>query len=239
MAETSKTVDQALRMLTEIGSARGPGTVAELTQRLGVPRTVAHRLLATLRDHGFVHRDAGGRYALGVALVDLAVRVEGRLREVAGPLLAGLAERLDETAILAIRDGSEAVAVDQYRAGRHLVTIDYRPGTHHSLTVAAAGLAILAWSQDPQAERVVAAAADPAALRKRLDVVREREYAESAHEFQPGVCGVSAPIFGTSGAPIASIGVVAPAERYTSAGPMAGEVRAAAAEATRRLGAAR
>ena len=118
MAETSKTVDQALRMLAEIGSARGPGTVAELAARLGVPRTVANRLLATLRAHGFVHRGPDARYALGVALVDLAGRVEGRLRTVAAPLLAGLAEELDETAILTIRDGAEAVAVDQARMAR-------------------------------------------------------------------------------------------------------------------------
>lgn len=235
MAETSKTVDQALRLLAEIGSARGPGTVAELAQRLGVPRTVAHRLLATLRDHGFVHRGPDARYGLGVALVDLAGRVEARLREVAAPLLAGLAERLDETAILTIRDGAEAVAMDQYRAGRHLVTIDYRPGTHHPLNVAAAGLAILAWSDDARASRVVAEAADPAALRARLETVRARGYAESAHEFQPGVCGVSAPIFGAGQSPIASIGIVTPSDRFPSAAPFAPAVTKAAQAATTNL----
>lgn len=234
MAETSKTVDQALRLLTEIG-AHGPGTVAELAQRLGVPRTVANRLLVTLRGHGFVHRGADARYALGVALFDLAGRVEARLREVAAPLLTRLAERLDETAILTIRDGVEAVAVDQYRAGRTMVTIDYHPGIHHSLTVAAAGLAILAWADDPQARRAADSVRDPEALRTRLAAVRARGYAESAHEFQQGVCGVSAPIFGAAGPPIASIGVVAPADRFPSGDHFAGPVTEAAAAATTAL----
>ncbi|HEY3687360.1 MAG TPA: IclR family transcriptional regulator [Streptosporangiaceae bacterium] len=234
MTETSKTVDHALRLLTEIG-ARGPGTVAELAHRLGVPRTVAHRLLATLRDHGFVHRGPDARYALGVALFDLANQVEARLRDVAAPLLAGLAEDLDETAILTIRDGAEAVAVDQYRAGRTMVTIDYHPGIHHPLTVAAAGLAILAWSDDAQARRAVDAVRDPAVLRTRLAAIRGRGYAQSAHEFQPGVCGVSAPIFGTAGAPIASIGIVTPAARFTSEHHFAPPVTEAAAAATAAL----
>jgi len=235
VAETSKTVDQALRVLAEIGSARGPGTVAELAQRLGVPRTVANRLLATLHAHGFVHRGPDARYALGVALVDLAGRVEARLREVAAPVLARLAERLDETAILTIRDGAEAVALDQYRAGRYLVAIDYRPGTHHPLHVAAAGLAMLAWSADSQAERVVAATPDPAAMRDRLAVIRSRGYADSADEFQQGVCGVSAPIFGPRGAPVASIGVVTPAARFAAAGDFAGAVTEAARDVTAAL----
>lgn len=235
MAETSKTVDQALRLLAEIGSARGPGTVAELAQRLGVPRTVAHRLLATLRDHGFVHRGPDARYGLGVALLDLAGRVEARLRSVAAPLLAELAERLDETAILTVRDGPAAVAVDQYRAGRHLVSIDYRPGTHHPLTVAAAGLAILAWADDPEATRVIAASPDAPALRTRLARIREHGFAESAHEFQQGVCGVSSPIFGAAGTPIASIGIVTPEARYPSPDPFADEVTRAAATATAHL----
>lgn len=226
MPETSKTVDQALRMLTEIGSARGPGTVAELAARLGVPRTVANRLLATLRAHGFVHRGPDARYALGVALVDLAGRVEARLRTVAAPLLAGLAEELDETAILTIRDGAEAVAVDQYRAGRHMVTIDYRPGTHHPLTVAAAGLAILAWSDDAPA---------PDALRPRLAAIRSRGYAHSSNEFQQGVCGVSAPIFGPAGTPVASIGIVTPAARFTTPERFATPVTKAASAATTAL----
>lgn len=234
MAETSKTVDQALRLLAEVGSPRGPGTVAELAQRLGVPRTVAHRLLATLREHGFVHRGPDARYGLGVALFDLAGRVQARLREVAAPLLAELAERLAETAILTVRDGASAVAVDQYRAGRHLVAIDYRPGIHHPLTVAAAGLAILAWADDAEAARAVRAPGAPG-LADRLAGIRALGYAESAAEFQSGVCGVSAPVFDASGTPIASIGVVVPEARYPAADPFATAVTAAAHTVTTNL----
>ncbi|PSK88956.1 IclR family transcriptional regulator [Murinocardiopsis flavida] len=229
MAEGSKTVDQALRLLKEIG--RGSGTVSELGTRLELPRTVANRLITTLHEHGFVRRGHDGRFVLGETLFAIASDADSRLREVCLPLLRDLAARTDETAVLTVGDGDHAVALDQHRAGAHLIAIDYRPGTRHPMAQAAAGRAILAWSPRRLIDRCAAREADPGALRAELDRVRAAGYAVSVNELQAGVAGASAPLF-HNGRVVASIGLVVPAQRWPDPALLAEPVLAAARSAS-------
>lgn len=235
MAETSKTVDQALRLLRELGSPAGPGTIADLTRRLGLTRTVVQRLLVTLREHGFVHREEGGRYLLGMTIFDLATRVETPIRRIAAPLLAHLVAVLNETAVLTLRDGDEAVSVDQASADGHIVRVEYPPGLRHPLIVAAAGRAILAWSDERTTARLVHAAGDPEALRGQLAQCRQQGYAVSVNELRAGAAGFSAPIIGPSGSAVASIGIILPVHRFSENTLIIDEVIGAGREASRQL----
>ena len=92
MPEVSKTVSQALRVLTALGD--GGATTAELTRQLGLHRTVVQRLLMTLQAGGFVHRRTDGDFVLGVALVELAARVEHPVRQAAQRPMLSLFETL-------------------------------------------------------------------------------------------------------------------------------------------------
>lgn len=58
-AETSQTLDRGLRVLKLLADTDHGLTVTELSNKLGVNRTVVYRLLATLEQHTLVRRDLG------------------------------------------------------------------------------------------------------------------------------------------------------------------------------------
>lgn len=235
MAETSKTVDHALRLLRELGGPAGAGSIAELTRRMGLSRTVVQRLLVTLQEHGFVHRDAGGEYALGMTILDLAIRVRTPLRRVAAALLAQLVAAVGETAVLTLRDGDEAVSADQVGAAGHIVRVEYPPGVRHPLTRAAAGRAILAFADERALRRALATVDDQDLLRRQLAECRERGYAVSVNELSTGAAGFAAPIVDQSGVAVASIGVILPVQRFPGPAQLPELVVRAGREASRAL----
>lgn len=219
MAETSKTVHQALLVLGTL-STDGPGTATDLGRRLDISRTVVHRLLVTFEEHGFVRRTKG-RFELGFGILELAAAIEPGLRAAARPALIGLVDEFDETAVLSIRDGEEVVAVDQVVADGRVVQVRYRRGLRRRLGEAASGACLLAF--------------DPAEHRPDLDTVRRAGYALSDDELEVGVSGLAAPVFDGAGVATAAIGVVAPTARMPSPADLAPSVVAAADAVSGRL----
>ena len=62
-------------------------TLAEVSSRLGLPKSTAHNLLGTLQSCGYVERTRDDRYALGKTIIALtqAVLVNVELRDRASP----------------------------------------------------------------------------------------------------------------------------------------------------------
>ncbi len=229
MAETSQTVDHALRLLEVLRDA-GALSTTELAARLGVSRTVATRLVATLANHDLVRRTAGG-VALGFGLLDLAAGLAVTVREAAHPHLQDLALRFHETAVLAVADGETAVAVDQVVPDRRVVRIHYHVGSRHSLAEAAHGKVMLAFA-DAATQRLVARRP---AQEAELTAIRKAGYAISQDELEEGVAGLAAPILDGRSVAVASIGVVAPSARLPRERDLAPAVRDAAAQITTEL----
>lgn len=210
--ETAKTVDQAMTLLRALAE-EGPASAAELAARVGCNRTVAHRLLVTLAGHGAVRRDDDDRWTLGLGLAELGGAVARDVRDAARGALEQVAAETGETALLAMPDGDEAVAVDQVVASQ-AVQVRYRPGFRHPLSRGAHGLAILAFAGPETVSRAAAHVEDPGDLRDRLAAVRRNRVALSHDELQLGAAGVAAPVFdGVEERVVASLGVVAPLGR--------------------------
>ncbi len=226
MAEGSKTVDQALRLLEELRSG-GPGNVAELGRRIGVSRSAAGRLLTSLEAHRFTRRTEAG-FDLGYGLLPFSEELGSGLRAVALQPLRRLAEQFDETAALAVRDGIDAVAIAQVVPSDRVVSIQYRPGTRHTLSVGAHGLAMLAHVSLPLDEV-------DKALVPRLAEAARIGYAVSRDELEQGVMGVAAPIAVGGSAPVAAIGIVAPTARFPEIRSTASAVMDAAERIAREL----
>jgi IclR family pca regulon transcriptional regulator len=209
VAEQSKTVDAALTLLALLSQGSGDCTATSLARSLHLSRSAAGRLLATLESHDLARRTEQG-WGLGLGLLALAANVEPALRDAARPVLERLAERFGETALLAVREGDEAVAIDQVvGAASQIVQVGYRMGTRHALELAAHGRAL----RDPPAAAPIV----------------------SEGELEPGVRGVAAPVVDGQGRAIASIGVVAPVHRFPPERAVVDAVRAAADEVTRHL----
>lgn len=183
-AETSQTLDRGLRALEVLAQAPGGLTVTELSDRLGVNRTVAYRLVTTLDQHSLVRRDSGGRLHVGLGVLHLAQAVEPVLRDLAVPVLRRLAEEVGCTAHLTVAEGDEALALAVVEPSWTHFHVAYRIGSRHALDRGAAGRAILL-GRGPGTE----------------------SYAVSSGELQPGASGLAAPVRGVDGL-AASLGIV-------------------------------
>lgn len=235
MTDYAKTVDQALALLDAIAT-EGAGSAAALGRRLGLSRTVTHRLLKTLDRRGFVRLGRDGEYVLGPAVFELSTQVEPELRQVARPELERLAGRFGESAVLSLPDRGDAVAVDEVLGDREVVRVRYRPGFRHPLYLAAHGRAILAFLDRDVIGRMLASVPDAELARERLDETRRLGYALSSDELQRGICGLASPIRDAAGAVVASIGVVAPVQRFPPARYLAPATYEAAAAVGMALG---
>lgn len=178
----SLTLDRGLRLLRVLAEQPDGLTVSELADELGTHRASVYRLLGPLTAHRLVVRGADGRYAPGLGLLELASAVRSRLQEVAVRELRILADRLQATTALTIRDGDEAVVAAVVEPSGTAMHIAYRPGLRHALDRAAPGLAILAAGPPLPGER------------QEITRARGRGWALSSGELLPGATGVGVPI---------------------------------------------
>ena len=71
-----RSVDRAAALLLALGESQGEAGVTELARRLGLHKSTASRLLATLQKRGLVEQDdETGKYRLGLVVIRLAERV--------------------------------------------------------------------------------------------------------------------------------------------------------------------
>ena len=208
-AETSQTLDRGLRVLDVLARAPGGLTVTELAGQLGVNRTVVYRLVSTLEQHALLRRDGRGRLHDGLGVLHLASAVQPVLRDLAVPVLRGLAEKVGCTAHLTVADGDEALALAVVEPSWTDFHVAYRVGARHPLDRGAAGKAILA-GRDPDGPL----------------------YVVTSGELQAGAEGVAAPVRGVDGLE-ASVGIVTLDE--IDAEKVGPRVAAAAAEVAARL----
>lgn len=186
-AETSQTLDRGLRVLKLLADTDHGLTVTELSNKLGVNRTVVYRLLATLEQHALVRRDLGGRARVGLGVLRLGRQVHPLVREAALPALRSLAEEVGATAHLTLVDGTEALAVAVVEPSWTDYHVAYRTGFRHPLDRGAAGRAILA-GREP-------------------DAGSEPGFVLTHGELEAGASGAAAPVLGVTGIE-GSVGVV-------------------------------
>jgi DNA-binding IclR family transcriptional regulator len=221
---SNSSVDNALRLLTLIGERRVL-RVAEASEALGVARSTAHRLLASLRRHGYVTQDRpNGAYRPGPALREVGLAAIGGLdiRRVARPVMEELRERTDETISLSVLEGRDIRFVDCLESTR-TVRVGTRTGVVLPASCTAGGKSLLAAISPTELERrysgrdlparTATSVADFRELLRELAEVRRVGYALNMEEGESGVCAVGAAVRDLAGFPLASIAIVIPASR--------------------------
>jgi DNA-binding IclR family transcriptional regulator len=229
--------------------------IGEVARQLGVHRSTASRLAATLATAGYLEPagDGQGRYRLAAKLAVLGeiAAMGNELPRIAVPPLRDLVSRLGETGHLGVLEGNEAVTVavvDGWQTVRMHSWVGKRSPAHCSSMGKAllAGLDaqdFLARYPDPDLP-----ASTPATITSRADLekcladVRARGYAEDREELEQHLYCVAAPVFGRDGTVVASVSVSGPASRLrepSAVAAAAAEVGATARLISDRLGAPR
>jgi DNA-binding IclR family transcriptional regulator len=243
-----QSVNRALTALELVADAGELG-VSELGRQLGVHKATASRLAAVLADRGLLERDpVTERYRIGFGLVRLAGAAMSGLDLVrlARPIMETLAERAREASNLGVRSGDDVVYVDQISGSRSIVTVSW-VGRRTPLHCTSNGKVVLAWADEPDRERLLAGplesytkhtVTDPDTLRRELESIRRRGYAQAVEELEEGLNAVAAPVRQADGRVIAALGVSGPAFRMHAVDvPRMGLLTAEAAQAvSRQLG---
>ncbi|GAC1534683.1 MAG: IclR family transcriptional regulator [Ramlibacter sp.] len=192
------------------------------------------RILETLIEEGFVRRDPANpkRYLLGNQALVLGMAMQGRehVRDRARPALVRLAAASGDTALLSTRHGIESVCVDR-EFGSFPIRANYLDvGSRRPLGAGAGSLALLAWLPVDECETIIElvrpamTARYPRLTSPRLrdEVQRSRDngYAVLLDAVVEQMGGVSVPIFGADGRPVAAISIAALSDRISSRLPM-------------------
>lgn len=243
-----QSVDRAVAIL-EILARDGEAGVTEVARELGVHKSTASRLLAALDRRELVAQDAArGRYRLGVGLVRLA-GAAGRgldLVQESRPVCRALAQEVGETVNLAILSGRDALYLDQV-AGPAALSPHNWAGQRIPLHATSDGKVLLAYLPEtdlaecltpPLARFTGRTITDLARFPALLVAIRRQGYATAVEELEAGLTAVAAPVRNAEGVVVASISASGPSFRIPAdrIPVLAGPVRRAAAEVSRRLG---
>src|SRR6476660_5259986 len=225
-----RSVDRAAALLLALGDSQGEAGVTELARRLGLHKSTASRLLATLQRRGLVEQDdETGKYRLGLVVIRLAERAERTLdlRGIATPELERLARLTHETTGVGILEGDTLLTVAQVD-GPNLIAVGDWTGRSTPLHCVASGKVVLS------------SLAEREALLEELARIRRRGYATAIGEYELGLNAVAAPIHDARGNVIAAVDIWGPAFRLTPRRipELAAQAREAAAAISVRLGGA-
>jgi DNA-binding IclR family transcriptional regulator len=216
-------VENALRLL-QLYREREMLGVSETARLLRVGRSTAHRLLTTLRAHGFVVQDSSRAYGVGPALRELGAAIaESRVvRARCRVHMQALCDELGETVNLVALRGTDAVFVDSVETRRPL-RVAGREGVVLPAHAVSAGKALLAALpvnvlRDLYADEALTALTERTlrtrtALEAQLELVRQRGYAVNIGEAERGITAAACAIPGRAASERLAIAVSAPSSR--------------------------
>lgn len=246
-AASVQSVDRALTIL-ELLAREGEAGVTEIAAELGVHKSTAFRLLATLEAHRLVEQDGDrGRYRLGVGNLRLAGATTARLDLVteARPVCRQLAADTGETVNITVRSETSALYLDQV-AGSSAVQSHNWVGQHIPLHATSNGKVLLSELTEAELKKAVPSlprvtdrtVTHRSRLRAELAEVREAGYAVAIDELEVGLTAAAAPIRSAHGDVIASMSLSGPTYRLDEdkLAAVVPQLVAAATEVSHRLG---
>lgn len=220
MAESSKTVKNALSLLNCFSRSQPVLTASELTRQLKLARTSVIRLLVTLETSGFIEKHPEGTgYRIGLRAFEI-----GTLFLVANPLSHLLVRALDElvektqcTAYFAILDQDDIVILN-YREGVLPIRFIWQVGDRLPLHTTALGKAMLAHMSAEEIDRHLGKGKTLRGLTEKsirtraefdddIEKTRERGWGLARQESHAGLTAVGSAILDDAGHPIAAISI--------------------------------
>jgi len=228
--DTLKSLAKVVRILECFSTADRALSVAELCDRTGFPRSTTHRLLASMKDVGFLDQDrTRDRYRLGLKLFEFGNVVLSNmdLHREARPYVEQLGRMTGQLVHLAVFDGRQAVVIHRSDPSDNATPLTYIENAPVHCT--SVGKAILAFQPASVIDRLIGdglrrytdtTITNGPDLIAELTAVRERGYAVDDTEHQPGLRCIGAPIRDPSGRVFAAVSMSGPAWKIpASEGP--------------------
>lgn len=218
-----QSVDRAISAL-EILAQTGEAGVSEVAIAIGVHKSTASRLLASLESRGLVEQSGDrGRYRLGYGILRLAGSIPGQLdvTRQGSRICDELAESAGETVNLAVLQGLHVVNIHQVH-GRSAITVNNWVGRPTPLHATSSGKVLLA-AQPPVAQADLLAGqlesftehtvTDRDELARQLHTVAQQGFATTIEEYEVGLNAIAVPIRSFGNTTTAALSVSGPAYR--------------------------
>ena len=220
--------------LLELLSEQGQGVeLAVLAERLNMPKSAAHRLLADLVRYGSVRQiREQGEYVLTTKLVSLGLSFLSKtgVVDVAQPLLDRLAEQTGELVRLSVVDGDRLTWVARAQGARQGLRYDPDMGSIARLSCSSSGWAWLSTLKDDDALALISkqgvgsakefgpnAPSSLKAVLKALQETRKQGFALTEETYTAGLNAIAAPVGLVGQLPMGTISVAGPSSRLTRA----------------------
>jgi DNA-binding IclR family transcriptional regulator len=211
-------VERALNILEAAAQRREGLTNAEISRKLGIPKSSASYILRTLEKRGYLRREAEtGRYRLGLKVLSLGGDAQTSLdiAHIALPFMRSLVEKIRMTSHLAVLDQGEAVYIEKVEAPGFF-KVNTWVGRRMFLHSTSVGKCLLAWLPKHEVETI----AKQQGLKRRtpqtitsiaklladLEHVKQSGYAVDDEENSLGARCLAAPIFDNMGNVAAALG---------------------------------
>jgi len=224
--ENAGSLDRAIDVLFHLRGLQEARGVSEIARGLALPKASIHRLLRTLTRRGLVEQREDGRYALGSGLIELGVgALAGEpLLELARPHLAEEANVLGETVFLTVPRQGKLIVLDKAE-GRGFLRAAPRVGSSVPVHATAVGKLAMAFApeafplpRDPVKAYTAQTECQPLALRREVELARQRGFALNQEEWIEGLSVVAAPILDAGQRLVGAVAVAAPSSRLRELG---------------------
>lgn len=220
----TQSVVRVAKILKSFTAERDEWRLTPLAERLGLPKSTAHRILGALEAEGFVLYDPDRQvYCLGEASASLGLRaIRGHdLRALAIPHVRDLARASGETATLEVPvDGEMAILVEQ--SGEHVVSASGWVGTRWPMHATSSGKAVLSRSSPALRDQLLSRTLTPytdstltdrARLETEIAGASVAGFARAVDELEIGYSAVSAAVAADDGSPVAALSIGGPSSR--------------------------
>lgn len=215
--ETAAAADRVLHVLAVLAQQGRVLTANELMAQTGLARSTLYRLLARLKRWGFV-LETDGSYAPGPLSLQLALGFDlaSHLVRQARQEMVALARQSHESVGLVVAVNDAVVCLDMVESEQSL-RCSFEKGRSVPLRAGASARCLLAHLPDANRDVLLEALypdrAGRAAALEQLLAIRQAGYATSAGEVDPGVWGISAPLFGGARQAVGALTLMAPVTR--------------------------
>ncbi|MGN6609383.1 MAG: IclR family transcriptional regulator [Jatrophihabitans sp.] len=220
-----QSVERAAALLHLVAEHPGELGLSELAEALGLAKGTTHGLLSTLRDVGFVEKDAAGKYGLGRELAELTdSHLDPHdLRSHAINWADALAARSGEAVrVAALVEGEPVIVHHVFRPDDSRQVLE--TGRSIPAHATALGKVLRAWAVtlppragDEWQGYTAHTITDPKLLARALIDVRRQGWAVDVEECVIGEASIAAPIHGPVGRVTGAIAITGPIDRLCDA----------------------
>jgi len=218
-------LQKAFAVLEAISGESRPIGLAELAERLDMPKQTVHRVVRQLEDEGYLRREPlRERYVVGPKLNNLAVDTLSNSFQSAPfhNVLTRLVSTVGETCNVGMLNGPTVVYLDRVECNWPL-RLQLAAGSRLPIHASAIGKLLLAFLPTRSRRRILSSAdlqrytintlADPDVLEADCRTIRQQDYSVNDQEQHVGLLGLAVPIRTSDGRVIAGLALHCPLPR--------------------------